>query len=370
MATLQDILLSGGAGPAAGPGASLLDELLRRRESAVPGQTPGFNPNAPPPGDIFAQAQRGNFGGPSPTSRVPQRQIDRVASGEGLSIADQVLGKLGKPGRALMPLSNFLGGIGDSLRGAAERGTLGSIAPDFQAGVQRSQQISQGQDRNDINRRFVEAQIAAMQNVTTGAPKAQTEIAKLRQDFENGLISQEVFDAKRNEVLGKANIDRFDQTQGLRGEFNKETSGIRNSLQSLAAAESLISEGSNPISELAAFISTIKSIDNSTVREGELQNFNRAIGLVGQLEQLLSQARGEGFTEELAVQIQDTVKRIRQPLDQVFGASKEFYESEARKFDLDPTSITGIGVAEPGEDDFDPTTLSNEELRRIAAGGN
>ena len=322
----------------------------------------------PGPSGIGRAAQENNFGLPSPTSRVPDRQISQAARGEPRSIADTILGRLGGPGRALMPVSSFIGELVDSARNTARQGGLNSIAPNFAAGVRQA-------DQSELSRRLIESQIGLTDAQTEAAnrppgiepPKPQTDIAKLRQDLENGLISQEVFDARVDDVISQPGRARFDQEQDLRGEFTKETQDIARSKQALSAAGALIQNSDNPISELAAFISTIKSIDNSTVREGELAAFNSMQGFIRNLESQLAKARGEGFTETLRRDIQSTISSLSRPLDELLSKKQEFFRSRANKFGLDPDGVAGspFATVDTGPSIEVPTMTEEQILTEI-----
>ena len=370
----QDILSilmgrgGGGAGGALSPGASLLDEIKRRG-----GATPGINPNESVPGmdanssgllelatqrnfggapdanssGLSGLAAQGNFGGvPAPTSNLSKKQVAAVQSSKDpMSLANLLLSKAGGVGQKLMPISNFLGKVSNSLEGSARAGHLGALAPNFQAGVQ-------GADDNALNKRFIQAQIDLLTAKTSaeGASGLGAEplsaIGKLGRDLANGAITPEIYQAEVNQILDKELGDKFDRTQKLRGEFSTQTKPIADSLQSLSAASSLINSSDNPISELAAFISTIKSIDNSTVREGELAAFNEMQGFLRKLENEFAKAKGEGFSETLRRDIAGTITSLEKPLRELLGKKQEFYRGEANKFKLDPESIAGSPFAQ------------------------
>lgn len=210
------------------------------------------------------------------------------------------------------------------------------------AGLMTAQQ-GQQRAQSKLNDDLIRAEIGLKQAQAAGAvgSKAQTDLGKLRADFDAGRITQEAYDAQYNEIINKAVQERFKNTQALRGEFTSETKDIAKSMQSLSAAQSLVAAGQNPIAQLAAFISTIKSIDNSTVREGELRAFESVQGFVRQLENMVTRAKGEGFSETLRVNIADTISRLERPLTELLDKKRGFYNTEAGKFNLDPESITG-----------------------------
>lgn len=307
---------------------SVLDMLIRGMPSGGPGldprfQTPGINPNAP---DI---RQRGVQQNPGIGSKI----------NNGFGKLDSFLGSDG--GSFLM---NLLAQSGYSTVPGSPLGAIG------RAGL-ATQQQRQAASASDLQRQFIESQIGLNKARSEVAglpvtPKAETQLGKALSDFQNGLISREAYEAQVNEVIDTGVKERFGRSQSLRSEYNKETSGIRSSLQSLTSAQALLANGSNPIAELAAFISTIKSIDNSTVREGELATFNKASGLVANLENLVSRAKGEGFSPTIAADIADTVDRLRTPLESVLNGSKEFYAKEAQRSGVDPERIIGGAVPE------------------------
>lgn len=246
-------------------------------------------------------------------------------------------GFLTSPGGSL--LVNLLSQSGFSTMPQSPFGAIGK-------GLLATQQQSQGRERNDLTNQLLRSQIGLNEAKASAAPPGVgplTEIAKLQEDLNNGRISPDIFEAKSNEILNKEVNDRFDNTQKLRGEFTSETKDIAKSLQSLSAAESLIQKGDTPnsVAQLAAFISTIKSIDNSTVREGELRAFESVQGFMRSLENQISRAKGEGFTVDLQSDIADTITRLKAPLSELLNAKKLFFSEEAERSRLNPISITG-----------------------------
>ena len=158
---LIDLLLGGPAGATGATGESVLDRLLARQQQA-PNPTFGTPPFVPEQSQAPAQ--------PTP------KQVAAVQTAKDPSLANILLGKLGKPGRALMPVSKFLGEVGGALEDQARRGRLGSLAPTFSAGVQNA-------DRADLNRRFIEAQIQRMT-----APQSPQRRVQSTQILGNGNI--------------------------------------------------------------------------------------------------------------------------------------------------------------------------------------
>lgn len=303
---------------------SVLDMLIRGMPNGGPGldpryMTPGINGGAPD--------HRKAVKPPGLGERIGQgfNKLDSVMNSDGGSF---LLNLLAQSGYSTMP---------DSPLGAIGRAGLATQQQKRAAGV------------SDLQRQLIESQIGLNKSKAEAVgipvtPKAETQLGKALSDFQNGLISREAYDAQVNEVIDSGVKERFGRSQSLRSEYNKETSGIRSSLQSLTSAQALLANGGNPIAELAAFISTIKSIDNSTVREGELATFNKASGLVANLENLVSRASGEGFSPTVAADIADTVDRLRTPLESVLNGSKEFYAKEAKRSGVDPERIIGGAV--------------------------
>jgi len=235
-------------------------------------------------------------------------------------------------------------------------GPLGVIG---RAGLATQQQQKQ-QGVSGLQEELLRAKIGltgAQTNALTtpgGGGKPLTDIAKLKADLAAGRVSQEVFDAERNSVLTKASNVEFANTQKLRGEFINETKDISSSLSSLSAARTLIETDANPIAQFAAFISTIKSIDNSTVREGELRAFEKVQGMRRELDNFLKRAKGEGMTVDLRRDISETINKLQGPLNELLNAKRKFYGNEATRFKLNAESVSGspfstFGVAElPG----------------------
>lgn len=311
---------------------SLLDLLLNRRFTPDLRGTPGINPNAPDPRMLPPQM------GGNAHQNAPQATQGTLLS--------PILSRLGPIGRGA---DGFLGELSGAARNAALSGGLAALAPQTTQGVLQGDQNRRENSLADLNRQLIESQIGLNRARTQGggeAPKPLTELAKLQADLQAGRIPQEVYDAKVLQVINSAVQERFANTQSLRGEFTKETQDIAKSLQSLGAANALIQSGENPIAQLAAFISTIKSIDNSTVREGELRAFESVQGFVRELENMVSKAEGKGFGPELRRDIADTIQRLQVPLSDLLNKKREFFSEEAVKFKLDPSSVTGSPFTE------------------------
>jgi hypothetical protein len=91
-----------------------------------------------------------------------------------------------------MPVSSFLGELGDSFRSVAERGGLNSIAPNFAAGVRQAGQ-------SDLQRRLIESQIGlnqARQNPANRPPQRRVQSTQI---LANGNIG--IVDAFTGEVV-------------------------------------------------------------------------------------------------------------------------------------------------------------------------
>ena len=275
--------------------------------------TPGINPAAPDP---------------RPTA--PMNKFDQF---------------LGTPGGGF--LMNLLAQSGYSPVPQSPFGAIGRAAL-------LSQQQGQQRKQSDLQEQLVRSQVGLNQAKTVGAlmpggsDTPLTELGKINADIQARRITPEQGQTRINEIMNRAVQERFANTQKLRGEFSSDTKDIAKSLQSLSAAQSLIQAGDNPnaVAQLAAFISTIKSIDNSTVREGELRAFESVQGFVRSLENQISRAKGEGFTLDLRRDIADTIQRLQAPLSELLNKKRQFFSEEAQRFNLDPVSITGSPFAE------------------------
>lgn len=148
--------------------AETLDEMLRRMGvtpfNNAPLSQPPVNPSSIPEG--FNPTPGSNPRGIL-ADRAFERQRGDTPTGIGDVVLDRainpLLTKLGLSGvaRGLNKVADFAGDISGASVGAAERGTLGALAPQFQAGVSQAAdrrlreafqnaQIQLGQDRNAI----------------------------------------------------------------------------------------------------------------------------------------------------------------------------------------------------------------------------
>lgn len=296
------------------PGGSLIASVLGNRNAppAIGRTTPGINPAAPP----------------VPIPNQPSA-LDRFLDSPGGILAMNLLAESG------------FSPVPQSPAGAVGRALL------------NTQQQQRAGELTDIQRMLIESQIGlnrarAAAASQPGGGEPLTQLAKLRADAQAGRISTDVFDAERRKVIEQGMQDRFDRAQALRGEFRKDTDDIQQSLQALSAARNLAATD-NPTAQLASFISTIRSIDNSTVREGELEAFNNIQSLTVELEQKLQRFREGGFSPRLRDDINETITALDRPLTELLNKRKDFYRREAQRFNVEPDSVAGIPFSQVGE---------------------
>lgn len=287
------------------------------------GNTPAFNPSAPDP---RAQSQKPGVMG----------KLDSFIGTQGGGL---LMNLLAQSGYSTMPQSPF---------GAIGRATLANQE-------QQTQRARGGLEDEFLRSQIGLNQARALGGVDSGKP--QTDLAKLNDDLRFGRLSQKDYDVRRNQILKQDINNNFDRTQALRGEFRKDTDAIQSSLSSLAAARSL-SSADNPTAQLAAFISTIKSIDNSVVREGELQAFRNIQSLATKLDELKQKAGAGGFSPTLLKDIDNTITSLEAPLSELLDKRKEFYRADAVRFDVNPDSVAGIPFSQvtPSTRNGIPTT--------------
>jgi len=236
MSQLLDVLFGGGA-------ESPLDRIIRQS-----GFTPGINPTAShplttlpgnnpsagpvpmpnplqtrlgaPESDMAALARQNNFGGNPVTSNVSDRRISATAdrNTRGERGIEKILGSLGGPGRAvrdfISPATNALGTIMDVAEGAAAKGGLSSIAPNFSAGVQAA---AQQEIDNASQRTLDELRKAQAASLTNAAPMTETFGKVNPSDFTPESLSkfQESGDFSDLELRSKNN-----QSSAAIAEFN------------------------------------------------------------------------------------------------------------------------------------------------------
>ena len=254
-------------------------------------------------------------------------------------------------------LLNIMAQSGHSLTpGPSPIGVVG------RAGIATAQQEQAGKRASLEDRLLRErigltnAQAEATQNHVPESVKASTELGKLSQDLANGVITPEDYQARREDILSSNPQRGFENEKVLREEFSKRSKGVSDSLQALSQAEALLATSQNPVAELAAFISLIKSIDNSTVREGELNNFSQVSGIISQLETLAGRAAGRGaFEPGVREDIEEAIKALRGNLEQMHGGFRDFYGSEAERHGLNRRGVVGGPIPQgPGPSPTQP----------------
>ena len=169
MDTIMRGVMGGGAD---GSRKSALDKIIERNRALQPVDTTVLNA-------LSAQ----------------NRADPRSVAGSINDLAQPLLKRLGPVGRGISRGVDALEQVGDSMRGAAERGVLGGIAPNFSAGVQAAAQ----QELNEAYRRAqleIERDKIAAQALTAGRPQRRVQSA---QPLENGNIGY--LDAFTGEVV-------------------------------------------------------------------------------------------------------------------------------------------------------------------------
>ena len=212
-----------------------------------------------------------------------------------------------------------------------------------------SQQQGQQRKQSDLQEQLIRSQVGLNKAKTVGelvggeSEKPLTELAKLRADVLAKRLSPEVFEAKRDEAL-RANTDnQFNQTKLLRGEFRGDTDAVRTSQSALANAKALIVQGSDPISATAAFTSFIRSIDNSVVRPAEQAAYSSAGGLARRLQDELSKLSGKGpLSDDTKRDLVNAIETLENQMNGIHQRTVDYYNSEAKKYRLDPESVTGL----------------------------
>ena len=242
-------------------------------------------------------------------------------------------------------MTNALGTVADVARNAAMDGSLNALAPNFSAGVQGAAQ----REVENASRRALDdlrrAQIEALQGPQTSGP-AQTDLGKITADELAGRITPEEAEAKRTEILAKGPQQTFNNEKSLRDEFFKTTKGITDAQVAVSQGKRLLAISDNPVAELASFISLIKSIDNSTVREGELRNFGNVSGIIAELEGLFKRAKGEGaFSESVRNDIIQAFGALEENLAQMDSRYRQFYNDVSIRSKLNPQNVTGLAAA-------------------------
>jgi len=299
-------------------------------------QTPGIIPTSTHPSKMI--------GFPVPGGPVSGAGTGPVSGAGSEASKPGIFGKIdnfiNSPGGGF--LMNLLSQQGYSPVPQSPFGAIGRAGLMSQA---QGQQRQRGELENELLR--AQAGLAKAKTTSEGMPgggdiKAATDLGKLTQDLANGVISQEDYAQKRKEILSVNQQQGFTNEKVLRDEFTKRTLGISTSLQAASQAEALLSTSANPIAEMAAFISLIKSIDNSTVREGELNNFSRVSGIMSELQTLATRAAGEGaFAPGVREDIQASLAALRANLEKMHSGFSEYYGSEAKRYNLSPRAVIG-----------------------------
>lgn len=213
-----------------------------------------------------------------------------------------------------------------------------------ESGLQ-TMRMQQQAEMSDFQRRLFESQIGlnrAKANSPEGQPEPKTSIGKLVTDRRNGFITEQQLQSELASIDVGTRSNAQESTSALRGEFRKDTDGIRSSMSDLAKAKALVAQ-SNPIAATAAFTSFIRSIDNSVVRPAEQAAYSSAGGLARRLQDEISKLQGDGpLGPETQQDLLNSIEALEGQLDGIMGRTVDFYNNEASLFKLRPESVTGI----------------------------
>ena len=362
---------------------SIIDLLLGRTGQDVTGT--GINPNAQGPDELLRQALSGV--NPNTTTSRPS-VFNTDAQNKGLPQPQESSGLLSKIGGAANKVGDFIGTPGGSFllnllnqQGYSATPTGGPLAALGRAGLQTQQQGA-ARDAAALQKQLIESQIGLntakageAERGTVEMPKATTDLGKLESDVANGIITRADADARRSEILSALPQRTFENENKLRAEFDKTTKGITTSLTSVSQAESLLATSENPIAELAAFVSLIQSIDNSTVREGELRNYGSVNGILEDLKTQVTRAKGEGaFSPEVRSNIQEALIALRNNLLNIHNGYKDYYGGIADDAGLNsghvigaqaPRAATALDVAPVVPTNTNPPPPPTDPLKQV-----
>jgi hypothetical protein len=352
-----------------------VNELLRRPEDfgATPGIVPQGSVQPQGPGSLPSALQTVAAGG-SRGAQASSGQVSPAAPTQ-LSPVDLILSKAGRVGEFLQPVADFGGQLGDSFANSARSGRLAGLAPEFTQGVLAGDQNRRADASADLQKQLIESQIglnnirgqtALIGALTPGADiKATTDRGKANADLRNGLITQQQFDSRISEIDSAERRNVTKDATTLRKERDDILKPTSQSLNGVRTAKSLLAAG-NPISDLAALTSFIRSIDNSVVRPSEQAAYDAALGFANQIESMIQQAQGQGpVTEQFRAALGASLDAMEENLDIVLESQEQFFVEEAERSNIDPARVTR-NVRPPafeGSEQSSPDISDDDALR-------
>ena len=291
------------------PDAMLLsfEDLLRRYNMNSP-QTPSQGAQGP----IVDNPN-------SPTPRLNTSVLDALTAqnaadprsvvGGVNDMSQPLLKKLGPIGGGLSKGVDFLEGVGDHFRGAAERGVLGGIAPRFQAGVNAAQERAMNEMLAKSQLALNEQQLAAgnQQNPFAGIPSGTLE----RFDPASVVAAVQSGDLSQLRAMGPD----ADNINKLVNELADDVRAESKTFEQASTAYAKIEQGAmNPsaFGDLALIFNYMKVLDpGSTVREGEFANAAASGSLPDQVQALADQVlRGTRLSPPQRADLFRSAKRL------------------------------------------------------------
>lgn len=156
-----------------------------------------------------------------------------------------------------------------------------------------------------------------------------------------------------------------DMRDSILSEKNKQTAfytPVYKAVNQLARLRNLL-DGENGAASYSAMISFIKNLDDSVVREGEVATFGRFQGVLRNMETLLTQAKGSGFSED----VKDNM------YEAAVMATKAMVEGYERHTAAQTPVYTALGMPAAmifPKLDYDPTLFGNRRNNQKPASDN
>ena len=319
------------------------NDLLQRMLAArlTPNQVPAGPQSQSGPMPLGMASMIGGPGSAASYAQNAERMVaqQQPAPGKFAQATGKVDQFLGSPGGGM--IMNLLAQQGYSTMPQSKLGAVG------RAGlmtIEQQRMKRQEQMQKDLYESEIAKNNAAANPYAPG--KSLTELAKLEEDYKAGRIDDETYRARKQELTSKSANVIFDQEQTLQNKYATQTQVPRVALLSISQAESLLAnmqpDDPNALGQLAALISAIKSLDGSTVREGELAAFMSATGLAGRIEAELAKAQGKGLGPTMIGQTRDMLARLRGNIEGVLDRTRTYYERYAKDKGLDAEWVTGL----------------------------
>ncbi len=178
-------------------------------------------------------------------------------------------------------------------------------------------------------------------------PKAQTDLGKLTQDYQNDLITKEQYEKKSKDIVDDVSEDDFKDEKDLRKEYNNLSKAY---FDVQGAYDRVLASVKDPSAagDLSLIFNYMKMLDpGSTVREGEFATAQNSAGWSTRIRAQYNRAiNGQRLGATQRDDFADRADRLWEAAKKTHKTTKDRYRKLARGYGLNPENV----VSEEAQD--------------------